>query len=432
MKTTHSLIKVALGAMVLLGTVCCSKDLYDEEQYEEYIKYNSPVDSVDQLHDWKLTAECSYQITANVSQNIEKVLILTANPLSSSTAYVMYQGEMAKDESKWITVSVPLTQTTLYAALVDKDGKYYVKSFPYSQQEINFSGGINTGTPIGTLKPQTYTYLFEKDFPLCGDYDYNDLVMRIGMERTAPKQVAIHVTLAAVGCDVQMAGFIRLLNCKFEDIDSVTTVDGKTFDDKLPAGSKDMVNNVKTFRSGQKGTEAVITLFNDAHWAMDNGQYTTANSGTLSARKIYNTSPSYDEQYASVKPATQTYLVYFKSSEKADEMNLESIDPFIVAYYNGARFETHVDEYKAAQVLYPYNVEVKIKDLPWALLVPSANFLYPLEEIQIGFRKRTETGVVFNDGAYANTGHSFGEWVENSQSCLDWYNYPDNSKVWRY
>ena len=432
MKTTHSLIKVVLGAMVLLGAVGCSKNLYDEEQYEEYIKYNSPVDSVDQLHDWKLTEERSYQITANVSQDIEKVLLLTANPLSSSTAYVMYQGEMAKGESKWITVSVPLTQTTLYAAVVDKDGKYYVKSFSADQLVVAFSGGINTGTPIATLKPQTYTYLFEKDFPLCGDYDYNDLVMRIGMERTEPKQVAIHVTLAAVGCDVQMAGFIRLLGCNFEDIDSVTTIDGKTFDDKLPAGSKEMVNNVKTFRTGQKGTEPVITLFNDAHWALDSYQSTTTNSGTLVERKFYNTSLYDDPKYELRMYANQKYIVHFKKSESADKMNLESLDPFIVAYYNGARYETHVDELKAAQVLYPYNVEAKIKDLPWALQVPSADFYYPLEGMQIGFRKRTETGVVFNDGAYAASGHSFGEWVENHKSGLDWYDYPSKEKVWIY
>ena len=432
MKTTHSLIKVVLGALVLLGAVSCSKDLYNEEQYEEYIKYNSPVDSVDQFHDWKLTEERSYQITANVSQDIEKVLLLTENPLTSKTARVMSQCEIAKGESKWLTASVPLAQTILYAALVDKEGQYYVKSFRKILMQIDFSDVADMGKPVGTLKPQTYTYIFEHDFPVCGDYDYNDLVMRIGMERTAPKQVAIHVTLAAVGCDVQLAGFIRLLGCYFEDIDSVTTVDGKTFDDKLPDGSKQMVNNVKTFRTGQKGTEPVITLFNDAHWALDSYQSTTTNSGTLSERKFYNTSISYDGKFASRAPATQTYLVYFKSSEVADVMSLESIDPFIVAYYNGARYETHLDNLKAAQVLYPYNVEAKIKDLPWALLVPSASFMYPLEEVQLGFRKRTESGAVFNDGAYATTGHSFGEWVENHQSSLDWYDYSNKQKVWTF
>ena len=431
MKTIHSLIKATLGAVVLLSVVGCEKNLYDEQAYEEFIKYNSPVDSVDQYHEWKLTAERSYQIKANADFDIEKAMLLTANPLTtSSTVYIMNQSPMAKGESKWLTVSVPLTQTTLYAALVDKDGYYYVKSFPITQQEVDFSGALNSGTPLGTLKPQTYTYIYEKDFPLCGDYDYNDVVMRIGLERTESKQMQIHVTLAAVGCDVQCAAFIRLLGVNYNAIDSVTTINGKTFDDKLPAGSREMINNTQTYRTGQKGTEAVITLFNDAHWAMDNTQILTENSGSIPVRKIYNTSLTVGEEYESRPVVSQTYTVYFNSEEAVDKMSLESIDPFIVAFYNSARYETHLDSYKAAQVMYQYNVEAKIKDLPWALLVPSADFKYPLEGIQLGFRKRTDTGVVFNDGAYATSGRSFGEWVENHQSCLNWYNYPETDKIW--
>jgi LruC domain-containing protein len=432
MKTIHSLMKATLGAVVLLATVSCTTDYYDEKKYEQYIKYNSPVDSVDQYQDWKLTKELMYRVTANVEMDVEKVLLLTANPLSSSTSYIMAQNWIAKGESKTLIASVPKTQSTLYAALVGTDGTYYVKSFSKLTTEVNFSGGLNSGTPIATPKPQTYTYIYEKDFPLCGDYDYNDLVMRIGLERTEPKQLQIHVTLAAVGCDVQVGGFIRLLGVNYNQIDSVTTADGKTFDDNLPAGSREMVNNTNTFRTGLKGTEAVITLFNDAHWAMDNHQILTENSGSIPERKIYNTSLAVGEEYESRTVVSQTYTVYFNSEEAVDKMSMESIDPFIVAFYNSARYETHLDELKAAQVMYKYNVEAKIKDLPWALLVPSADFKYPLEGVQLGFRKRTETGVVFNDGAYATSGHSFGGWVENSQSDLDWYGYPDKNSVWMF
>ena len=154
---THSLIKMTLGAMALLSIVACTTNYYDKEKYEEYIKYNSPVDSVDQYHQWRLTEERSYKITANVSLDVEKVMLLTANPLSSTKAEIMNEGVIAKGESKWMMVSVPMIQSTLYVALVDKDGIYYVKSFPVTQTEVNFSGGINTGTPIGTLKPQTYS-----------------------------------------------------------------------------------------------------------------------------------------------------------------------------------------------------------------------------------------------------------------------------------
>ena len=426
---THSLIKTALGAMVLLSAMACTTNYYDEEKYNEYIKYNSPVDSVDQYHQWRLTEERSYKITANVNQDVEKVMLLTANPLSSTKAEVMNESVIAKGESKWMTVSVPMIQTTLYVALVDKDGIYYVKSFPATQTEVNFSGGINTGTPIGTMKPQTYSYLYEKDFPLVGDYDYNDLVFRIGVEHTTPKQVVVHVTLSAVGCDVQLAGYFRVMGCNFDDIDSVTTVNGKTFNDNLPAGSKNFVRSYDLLICSPKN-QLVITVCADAHWAMDPYQSIMENTGAIALRKYYNTSLDASPEYESRNSVSQSYIIYFKDSTIAENITLEEIDPFIVENYNGGLYEIHLDELKASQVLYNYQVEFKIKDLPWALLVPSNDFKYPLEGVQIGFYKRTDTGVVFSDGAYKTTGHAFGAWVENHKAALDWYYYPDESQVW--
>lgn len=426
---THSLIKTALGAMVLLSMMACTTNYYDEEKYEEYIKYNSPVDSVDQYHQWRLTEERSYKITANVNQDVEKVMLLTANPLSSTKAEVMNEFVIAKGESKWMTVSVPMVQSTLYAALVDKDGIYYVKVFPVTQTEIDFSGGINTGTPIGTLKPQTYSYIYEKDFPLVGDYDYNDLVFRIGVEHTTPKQVVVHVTLSAVGCNEQLAGFFRVMGCKFDDIDSVTTANGKTFNDNLPAGSKNFVRSYDLLICSTKN-QPVITVCADAHWAMDPYQSIMENTGAIALRKYYNTSLDASPEYESRNSVSQSYIIYFKDSTIAENITLEEIDPFIVENYNGGLYEVHLDELKASQVLYNYQVEIKIKDLPWALLVPSNDFKYPLEGVQIGFYKRTDTGVVFSDGAYKTTGHAFGAWVENHKAALDWYYYPDESQVW--
>ena len=426
---THSLIKTALGAMVLLSAMACTTNYYDEEKYNEYIKYNSPVDSVDQYHQWRLTEERSYKITANVNQDVEKVMLLTANPLSSTKAEVMNESVIAKGESKWIMVSVPMIQSTLYVALVDKDGVYYVKSFPVTQTEVNFSGGINTGTPIETLKPQTYSYIYEKDFPLVGDYDYNDLVFRIGVEHTTPKQVVVHVTLSAVGCNEQLAGYFRVMGCKFDDIDSVTTANGKTFNDNLPAGSKNFVRSYDLLICSTKN-QPVITVCADAHWAMDPYQSIMENTGAIALRKYYNTSLDASPEYESRNSVSQSYIIYFKDSTIAENITLEELDPFIVENYNGGLYEIHLDELKASQVLYNYQVEFKIKDLPWALLVPSNDFKYPLEGVQIGFYKRTDTGVVFSDGAYKTSGHAFGAWVENHKAALDWYYFPDESQVW--
>ena len=426
---THSLIKTTLGAMVLLSSMACTTNYYDEEKYEEYIKYNSPVDSVDQSHQWRRTAERSAKITANVNQDVEKVMLLTANPLSSTKAEVMNESVIAKGESKWIMVSVPMIQSTLYVALVDKDGIYYVKVFPVTQTEVDFSGGINTGTPIGTLKPQTYSYIYEKDFPLVGDYDYNDLVFRIGVEHTTPNQVVVHVTLSAVGCNEQLAGYFRVMGCKFDDIDSVTTANGKTFNDNLPAGSKNFVRSYDLLICSTKN-QPVITVCADAHWAMDPYQSIMENTGAIALRKYYNTSLDASPEYESRNSVSQSYIIHFKESGIAENITLEEIDPFIVKNYNGGVYEIHLDELKASQVLYNYQVEFRIKDLPWALLIPSNDFKYPLEGVQIGFYKRTDTGVVFSDGAYKTTGHAFGAWVENHKAALDWYYYPDESQVW--
>ena len=415
-------------------TSCHSTNLYDEEEYEKYLDYNSPVDSIDSRHEWLLTKMQYYTITANKGENIEAVMILADNPLNSKTAVVLNQAQISEGESVALPVNHPLTQKSLYAALVDKGGKYYVTRFPCIQTTVDFSNS-SIGTPSGlTLKPQTYSYIFEENFPLAGDYDYNDLVLQIGVEKDPeiPQQVTLDVTLAAVGCTNQLAGLIRLLNCSYSDIESVITADGKTFNDNLPAGSNELMGNTDLFIKGQSN-EAVINLFSDAHWAMDPTQELTENSGSLVTRKYYNTSWNDSEQSERRACRNQKYIITFNTVEKALEFTVQNLDPFIVTIYNGARYETHRDELAAAQVLYKYNVEYRIKNLPWTFVVPMEKFRYPLEGVQIGFRKKTQTGAYAMFGAYVTRGHSFGEWVEDCQSNLDWYEYPtDENEVWKF
>ena len=419
--------------MILLQAVACKKDLYDKEQYQKYLKYMSPVDSVDQRHDWKLTTPKQYSFIADAGSNIKKVMVLDVNPLNSKQANVMNQATITDGGSSKLAVSVPLSMTTLYAALVDEDGRFYVKSFPVSQEkDISFLG-VTAAIPTKlTLTPQTYTYCYEKDLPLVDDYDYNDLVIRLGIEKNLdnPCQVTLQLTLNAVGCTNQVAAFVRLCAYNNDEVKDITTIDGKTFNDNLPAGSKNLTDKISTFQWG-RNSDAVICLFADAHWAMNNNQETSANAGAIT-RKNYNvlSDISYDQLdlYETTVYRKQNYIITFANADLARNFTLEDIDPFIVTIYNGARFETHLDYYKNAEVLYQYELEQDIKDLPWALVIPSESFQYPLEGQQMGFRKRTSTGVVFNDGAYTD----FGGWVENCKAYLDWYKRPNEQRVWEF
>ena len=419
--------------MILLQTIACKKDLYDPEQYQKYLKYMSPVDSVDQRHDWKMTTLKQYTMKADAGKNIKKVMVLDADPLNKRQVNVMNQTAISDGGSVQVAVSVPLSQSTLYAALVDADGRYYVTSFPVNQgAEVGFLSAAS-GIPANlTLTPQTYTYCFEKDLPLVDDYDYNDLVIRLGIEKDLekPNQVTLHLTLNAVGCTYQLAAFVRLCAFGKDYVEDISTVNGKSLNDDLPDGSKYLIDKTSTLQWGREN-DAVICLFADAHWAMNNTLETSINAGAIT-RKNYNVQNDISyyqlDQYENIVYSKQSYVITFKDADIARNFTFEDMDPFIVTLYNGARFETHLDYLKNSQVIYNYNLEQNIKDLPWALIIPTGDFKYPLEGQQMGFRKRTSTGIAFNDGAYAD----FGEWVENYKACHDWYKRPNEQKVWGF
>lgn len=420
MRKTHFLL-FSLAALLAAASVSCSTHLYDEDIYRQLIHYYSPVDSVDQRHEWQLTTNQSFRINANTGSNIQQAMILSEDPLTSSEAEVMNKTTVKSGGSVVLTVSVPMTKSTLYAALVDGSGNYYVTSFNTSVREVSFSNAT-VGKPSYTPSPQTFTYLFEENFPEPGDYDYNDLVLRIATERTGEKEVTVHVTIAAVGGDYQMVGGIRLIGYRYQDIDSIKTTTGETFNENVPQGSLYVFDKTDNLLKG-RNNEAVMNLFVDAHWAM---AFNVSADYGLFQRKKYNVSSSTGGDYQLRTTRTLSYVVYFNKSDGLNNFTLDSLDPFIVTVYSGTNWETHTDEYRAAQVMFEYPSS-DVKDLPWALRVPSKDFYYPLEGIEIGFKKN---GAMF--GAYMTEGHSFGEWAENYMDCLDWYEhqYATSIYVW--
>ena len=436
------IITLIAGAMAMLGVASCSKNVYDEETHRQLIKYFSAVDSVDQQHEWKLSEFKSYRYQVP-SGNYQQLRIYSANPLTSSKAELMHQIFVSGNQSGVLSVDVPYQITTLYAAIVDASGNLTVASFPSSQGSettIDFTAAT-TGTALSTLKPQTYTYLFEENYPEPGDYDYNDVVLRVSQQRTAVNQITVTVTLSAVGAAKQIAGCIRLVGYSYDTVDSVYTTTGVTFNDGIndqtlyPFGDifSDKTVAHSLLMKG-RNQEAVLNLFCDAHWAM---AFNLDADYGLFTRKKYNVidpnSDSYNtDTYQTRATRTLSYVVTFKNDDytisRLDNFTLNDIDPFIITYYNGGNWETHVEQFKSAKVLANYSV-ASFKDLPWALMVPTGDFRYPLEGNEMGYRKRVESGAVAMIGAYTTTGHSFGEWAEDHTRFLDWYLYLTNASM---
>ena len=412
---------LTMGMLAMTG---CSKSVYDEETYEILLKQLSSVDSVDQRHSWQLTTHYSFRFIADAGSNIESVRVFTADPLNDPSAEIMASASISSGKTVVLSVTAPTIQNVFYAALVDKSGNYYVTSFTSSAIDVSFDGAT-VGKPKYEISPQTYTYLFEENFPEPGDYDYNDLVLRVSQQRTGEKEITLNVTIAAVGASYHLAGGIRLVGYRYQDIDSVKSTTGESFNDGVPQGSLYMFSNTDLLVEG-RNKEAVINLFVDAHWAM---AFNIAVNYGLFQRKKYNVSNSTGDNYQLRAIRTLSYVIYFKSEADLNSFTLDTLDPFIITTYAGGNWETHLDNFRDAQVLYEYP-SPSVKYLPWALKIPTRNFAYPLEGVEIGIKKKTQTGSEALFGAYMTKGHSFGEWAEDYTKCLDWYLYPVDAYVW--
>lgn len=410
--------KFIAGVVLSIFCVSCDKEVYDPQKHEELIHYFSKVDSVDQQHMWMLTQARSLRYQVPSDTNYQELFVYTADPLSDNSAEMMNHIYVSEGQSGIISLDVPYQLTTLYAALSDGSGNLDVSSFPVSQTSIDFSE-TTSGKPLSLLKPQTYTYLFEENFPEAGDYDYNDVVLRISQQRTSRNQITIGVTISAVGAVKQIAGCIRLDGYYYKDIDSVR-VTGTSFNNGINTQMLYFHKDTIPFIEG-RNHEAVLNIFCDAHWAM---AFNLSADYGLFKRKKYNVSATSGDNYQLRTPRTLYYVVTFKDASRLNNFTQYSLDPFIITDYNAGTWETHTERFKAAKVLYDYSVPA-FKDLPWALMVPKSDFLYPLEGTEIGYRKKTDSGIVSMFGAYTTIGHSFGEWAEDHTNFLDWYNYPN-------
>ena len=414
-----SLIITIIAGFATIAIVSCDKNVYNEKTHEDLIHYYSAVDSVDQQHMWQLSQTKSLRYQVPLGSTYEQLRIYTANPLTEDNAELMNQIYVSSGKSGVLSIDVPYQFTTLYAALVDGNENLSVTSFSSSQTSIDFTDAT-TGKAKASIKPQTYTYLFEENYPEPGDYDYNDVVLRVSQQRTATNQITVNVTIAAVGASKMIAGCIRLVGYRYQDIDSVYTKNGRSFNDGINTQTLYFQKDTIPLIEG-RSHEAVLNLFCDAHWAM---AFNLSIDYGLFQRKKYNVSTSTGDDYQIRSTRTISYVVTFKDGSTLDNFTLDTLDPFIITDYNAGTWETHTEQFKSAQVLHEYFVP-SFKDLPWALMVPQSDFLYPLEGTEIGYKKKTETGKVAMFGAYTTIGHSFGEWAEDHNNFLDWYLYPN-------
>ena len=427
MKDNKWYIWVTLCCMIMASG--CVRNQFDQQRYEEIVEEESPTPNVDENHDWMMSTIMTLVVDPSGVDNINLVRIFTENPAETDFAEVVDEAYSSGDNKIVMNISYPIRLETLYAAAVDSEDYYTIVSFnPNSSSSINFANPIvkHQKMPYHYLY-QTYEYLYEEEYPQPGDYDFNDVVLRISMERSSNIQLRFNVQLAAVGGTKQMGAAIRLAGYKYNEIESVKTVDNASFDitgvGELPDMYRTMIQDKSLLQQSMNG-EAVLNLFADAHWAT--GDRIISDNGSIT-RKRYNVSYEKSDDYGTFYPREITYIVTFKNGVDISSLTLDGLDPFIIEEYNGNKYEVHTHHYAKAQVLYP-NPSSDAHNLPWAFCIPYDKFYWPLHDVAIGFQAKSKR---YSYGAYPYLGRSFGEWAADRTKCLDWYLYPDKYEVYK-
>lgn len=420
-------IFVAICVITGVGT-SCSKTAFSEEIYDSLIELKSPVDTVDPNHTWMLTAKMTLNVDVNGGVGAKMFQVLTDDPLASSDVNIIAQMPVEENDQFSMMVSYPQRMTTLYGALVDAEGRYTVTKFkPSSSVSVDFSSPIFKSQ---TLSDQPsllyYAYCYEDEMPEPGDYDYNDLVMHLAFERKGEKEMRFHVKVAAVGSNKQLAFLVRLPGLSMDDIDSLYAVDDKSFNvnmhgEQLKQQSSYVENDklLNKLLVTSKNGEPIINFFADAHWAIGEVKY---NDYGQYDRKQYNVNYGTTSTTAELLPREIVFVMKVKDAQKLNSLTLEDVDPFAMKAYGNVIREIHTFPYRFVDALYE-NKYVDVKNLPWALIIPSGSFWHPLHGQNIGFRMRndyTQNNEILY-GAYRKQGHSFGEWSLNRNLSLDWY-----------
>ena len=409
MKKSFLLLSTAL---LLAGMTSCEKEQFDKERYNEYVDYEFMIDYMDRSHDWNLVKNDTVTITTD--NTIKTVQILTANNYTSADAEIAAQGAIYDNEAT-LAYTVPLSLNQVYVAALDMNDNYLgYLPMSYGTKNIELrTADLQGSGSAKTAQPQTFTYLYNAAFPEPGDFDYNDIVMRISKSYGPARYVVmLKVTLEAVGTMKQIAGAIHLGGVKYDDIYKVELERGNKMDKDYPL-PRTYINSNENLVKGRNG-EAIINLFEDAHWCMLKEKNT---DGSLTRMKLNTSHSETDNQTAKVDPVTVTYRISFYDAEKARDLTFDRIDPFILEEYNGGLWEVHTYKYKFNDVLkniYRGNEDAYDNHVSWCVVVPQKDFRYPIEGMPLG-TYNSQSGEVF--GPYTD----FAYWMQSHTRYTTWY-----------
>lgn len=268
--------------------------------------------------------------------------------------------------------------------------------------------------PIIVDDNHNYTYLFEDQWPLYGDYDMNDIVLEIKHRKTSIDkwnkitELDLTIELTAVGAQKAIAAAIM-----FDEIPASTITQPVTYANNYRPISFDLTD--KNIEKGQD--YAVVPLFDNAHALMERP-----------AGSFVNTVSGSDNNQKDSKIINFTLRFDQASAPSSDALNINKLNLFIITDRGSKRKEIHVAGYQPTKLanteLFGGNNDassvngkkyyISKDNLAWGIIVPT-QFKWPLEYTKIQNAYKQFAGWVTSGG------------VNNTK----WWNDFDNTKVFQ-
>lgn len=268
--------------------------------------------------------------------------------------------------------------------------------------------------PIIVDDNHNYTYLFEDQWPLYGDYDMNDIVLEIKHRKISIDkwnkitELDLTIELTAVGAQKAIAAAIM-----FDEIPASAITQPVTYANNYRPISFDLTD--KNIEKGQD--YAVVPLFDNAHALMERP-----------AGSFVNTVSGSDNNQKDSKIINFTLRFDQASAPSSDALNINKLNLFIITDRGSKRKEIHVAGYQPTKLanteLFGGNNDassvngkkyyISKDNLAWGIIVPT-QFKWPLEYTKIQNAYKQFAGWVTSGG------------VNNTK----WWNDFDNTKVFQ-
>lgn len=265
--------------------------------------------------------------------------------------------------------------------------------------------------------PVSYTYVFEDNFPLVGDYDFNDVVLDVETyyhrekKTNHIKRIQLDVTLAAAGATKALGVGLRITGINKSDIREIKTGgDDSRFQESFNSSyNKFRYNNVTYMEDSDPSV--VIPIAGEVHnvFGVEPGEMVNTGIGVTAKEYTY-------EVIIELTDQTRTEPLFSK----------DNLDFFICYQYKSMeqRMEVHLYEFwgygaTAAGTIQQENLDLAGNNT-WAICVPYG-FRYPKETINVS---RTD---IPEASAYPE----FIYWAQDRTQYTEWYEHPVEENVYR-